>query len=561
MLRHWLIGRLLNAHDPLPGFTPHRPPYLGDLPLSGLSIRDADAVPMTFQDLEVGAPREHLVLTLPGERVELAPNDAANLFQRSFTDIETQLAVYRFSWLPLAYAAADPAWVDSLWRAFMAQFPEPDDSWAWHPYTAAERGINILDFARRRGLPGIRADSLGFLARHADAIAARLEYFGDHNTSNHLSNNGRGLYRIGLALGLPKAIEIGSRILLAEARRIFRPSGILREGSAHYHLLLTRNYLDAYLAAREHDRPEAASLAEIARSALAVLPFLSLGGGVPLIGDISPDCPPDFLKSLLGGTDRADGWVSLLTHEERLAIEALREPPDARRRERLARDGWIRFADGAWSGLWHVPPDGWAPMPGHGHQDIGAFELHWASTPLVIDPGRGAYGETGEASFFVSAAAHSGLTIDGQEPYPPNKPYYGEAFRRRIGGPPPGVRLEADGISISFSGYSRLRSVGEVERRFTISDRSVAIDDQIAGQGRHRVSRRLYTPWPADSSGGSATIYSPAGQFRIEAEMPLSVRAARRWVAYGTPAPAFLIEAAAEPQLPARLRLQLKRLD
>ena len=30
------------------------------------------------------------------------------------------------------------------------------------------------------------------MALHARAIAAQLEYFGEHNTSNHLANNGRG---------------------------------------------------------------------------------------------------------------------------------------------------------------------------------------------------------------------------------------------------------------------------------------------------------------------------------------------------------------------------------
>src|SRR5690606_15729932 len=137
---------------------------------------------------------------------------------------------------------ADPAWLTLLWQAWAERFGRPDDGWAWHPYSAAERVVNILDFAQRRGLPAPADHTAALLARHAPAIAERLEYFGEHHTSNHLSNNGRGLYRLGLALGLPAATEMGMRILLAEAERIFAPSGVLREGSSHYHLLLTRNY-------------------------------------------------------------------------------------------------------------------------------------------------------------------------------------------------------------------------------------------------------------------------------------------------------------------------------
>ena len=86
---------------------------------------------------------------------------------------------------------------------------------------------------------------------HAPAILGALEYFGDSYTSNHLANNGRGLFLLGLALGDAASADIGGRILLNEAKRIFLPSGVLREGSTHYHALLARNYAVAAEAARK----------------------------------------------------------------------------------------------------------------------------------------------------------------------------------------------------------------------------------------------------------------------------------------------------------------------
>ena len=111
------------------------------------------------------------------------------------------------------FDANTAAWVQALWDVWRGSFSRPGKDWAWHPYTAAERAINLLDLARTRGLPGPVDETVSLLAVHAAEIHRRLEYFGDHDTSNHLSNNGRALYRIGLALGLDWAARAGAEIL------------------------------------------------------------------------------------------------------------------------------------------------------------------------------------------------------------------------------------------------------------------------------------------------------------------------------------------------------------
>ncbi len=387
----------------------------------------------------------------------LEPGSAESLFERKFADLETLLAVHRFAWLPLLGAAADPGWVDALWRAWMARHATPDGSWAWHPYTAAERAVNILDYGRRIGLPGAREVTVALLARHAPVIAGRLEYFGEHNTSNHLSNNGRGLFRLGLDLGMPEYADLGGRVLLAEAARIFAPSGVLREGSSHYHLLLTRNYVDAWLAARACERPEAGALEDVARRSLEAVPCLVLPGGMPLVGDISPDCPPSHLAGLLPGGDLESGWCNLLPPDRRAALAALRASCRPVSPDRAASDGWTRFSAGPWSALWHTPPDGWPPMPGHGHQDMGGFELHHGPHRVLVDPGRGAYGGTGEAARYASSSVHNSLMVDGHDPYPTNRPYYDDVFRHRVAGTGPRIQRERDGVTVDHDGFASQR--------------------------------------------------------------------------------------------------------
>jgi len=202
------------------------------------------APPEPFLPLGAAGPTESLDLPLPGLRLRLEPG-ADDVFARDYADIETLLALHRFSWVPLAGGGeVTSSWVQALWDQWRRAFAKPDDGWAWHPYTAAERAVNLLDFADKKGLPEPVEETVSLLALHADAIFENLEYFGDHNTSNHLSNNGRGLYRLGLALGLAWAADAGARILEQEAARIFMASGVLREGSSHYHLLIARNYAD-----------------------------------------------------------------------------------------------------------------------------------------------------------------------------------------------------------------------------------------------------------------------------------------------------------------------------
>ena len=552
VLRRWLAARLIGRVAGEPPFTPHRPPYLTDLPPLVTETPSA-----SFVELPGDAPVGPIDLPLPGRRLHIEPGDAQTPFERTFDDTETLLALHRFAWLPLLGDHADPAWVNALWQAWRHRFGTPSEGWAWHPYTAAERAVNILDFARRQGLPGPRDHTLSVLAAHGPAIAERLEYFGDHHTSNHLANDGRGLYLLGLALGLERCADLGARILLEEARRIFSPSGILREGSSHYHLLLTRSYVSAWLAARAHGRPEAASLEYEARKTLAAVPALVLPGGMPLMGDVSPDCPPGFLMGLAGG-DPERGWTALLDDDARHALNTLRESSQPTVATDLVADGWLRADFGPWSGLWHAAPGGWSHMPGHGHQDCGGFEVHHADQPLFRDPGRGTYGEDGEAALYRSAETHNTLTLDGANPYPPNKPYYDEAFRRRIGGPPP-VLDSGDGrVTLTHHGFARLPGGGPVHRAWTFSPSGFHLVDRVEGSGRHRIVRRLLTTLPVELLPDGAIVRGNKDTFRLTADTPLASRAATCWQAYGEGIPATVIEAAVEADLPWEGRLTVE---
>lgn len=522
-LRRWLLERVLGHTKGPPPFTPHRPPYLAD---DALDL--GTPPPVSLAEAPQPQPHGPLALALPGAELVLEPGGEDLLFQDR-PDLETRLAVHRFAWLPLLGPPADPAWVARLFAGWTERHGRPDESWAWHPYTAAERAANLLDYSRFHPLP---PGAGALLAAHPPAIAARLEYFGGHYTGNHLANNGRGLYLTGLALGWERCAALGLAILLAEAGRLFGPSGILNEQSSHYHLLLTRNYLSCLLAARRHGRPEAAQLEAIASRGLAVLPHLALPGRLPLVGDISPDCPPEFLTGLLPGRGLEHGWGAWLSGEERVAVTALRDGVPVSDPDLLRTEGWLRGDFGPWSGLWHASQQGWPAMPGHAHQDLGAAELHWRGQAVFIDPGRGAYGETGEAALYRSAAVHGLLQVDDADPYPPNRPYYSADFRRRLGGAAPCLTKEGQAVELSHQGF-RAQGISMARRSWIFAGDRLDIRDSLEGRGRRRITRRLVTPFPARLEDRGVMISTPAGQLLVSADGPLSLERMAHWTAYG----------------------------
>ncbi|CCG42535.1 heparinase II/III domain-containing protein [Magnetospirillum molischianum] len=540
ILRRWVGARLLRRTPGEPAFAAHRPPILGES-WAGLPPEPPQS---SFPPLPPGLPDRPIRLHLPGTEIGLAPEDAATLFDRSFADPEIGRCLHHFGWVPLMESGDDPRWVGTIWTAWCRRFGTPDSSPAWCADAAADRAATLLTFARVHGMPGPAADTLEVLAAHGPAIATRLDYFGQRRTTSRLFNNGRGLYRLGLELGLPTATDAGARLILSEAERIFRPSGLLNEGSSHYHLLLTRALADVWLAATAHGRPEAAPLETRLRAAAGQVAHLYLPGGLPLIGRIAPDAPPSHLACLRPGGDRNSGWMATLPRPERDRLGALLDSlfpgpsPIA--------DGWLSARFGLWSGLWHATPEGWCSLSGNGHQDCGGFELHHDSEALLIDLGSGP-----EVGSDATAPAHNAVTIDGADPYPPNRPFYAPAFRDKIAGPAV-LALDEAGVALAHHGFRRLRHVGMAERRWVFSGDRVEIRDRIDGRDRHTVIRRLYTPCAVERAERGVILTTASGRrFHLSAgDAPLLPSPCRRWLAYGESAPATGLVLSLFPQLP-----------
>ena len=310
------------------------------------------------------------------------------------------------------------------------------------------------------------------------------------------------------------ALQKGNEELVAQALRqalsaeaAIAPSGITREGSSGRQAQLAAYYAAAWLAARRRGRPEQWRLAALARSVQAALTAITLPGGLPRIGDMPEDTPPE------------------IADEDKPALEELQRQARLHDLEALRQDGWLRLDAGPWSGLWHCPADGWPMNHGLAHQDLGAGELHFKGVPLFIDPGM-APAERGLDPLYRSAAMHGGISLLGRDPYPFDRPLYDAAFRHDIAGPAPLLRGTGDGVQVAFDGYARLGGHRRVERHWRFEGSSLRIDDLVLGTGRPRIERRLITPWPAIQAEGGILLHKGDHRLILSAELPASLHMA-----------------------------------
>ena len=343
--------------------------------------------------------------------------------------------------------------------------------------------------------------------------------------------------------------------MVAEAGRIFGRSGVLREGSTHYHLLVTRNYIDAWLDACAGGLEQTDILGEIAERAVAALHGLCLPGGVPLIGDISPDVSPEFLRRMTGAGD-LDAWpVNLLAGRRQDAISML-ERVSPVSPDRLADDGWHRFGGNQWHALCFVPPDGWPPMPGHGHHDLGSFELHDGERPVIVDPGRGSYDDMN----YASAQMHNYLTIDDAGPTAVNRPYYSADYRSRVIGATPSMSRTRTGGILTNEGFGRLRGVGKAVREWRFLEDRLEILDRVEGHGKHRVRRRFHTSADSRKADTGAMLEFEGAVYSLSSDCGPIVTESARFAEYGRDLPGYQIMFDQTVPLPFESRTIIARL-
>ena len=360
-------------------------------------------------------------------------------WQNNFADIEDLFALHRWGWL-LRLLVEFPsqsfyAWAQKELASWLDQFSNKKDGPVWEAYSVSERIVNgILFFCS-----GAEYLDQDFRERFTLAIAEQsqflknyLEYRGEEKTNNHFLNNARALYFAGQFLRNEDLSESGRLIFINELPKMLTTTGFLREESSHYHFLLTRSVLEVWWLAREtKDHDFAAGIKPWAIKMLDCCHFFLVQNSrgdfsIPLIGDISPDFPPDWLLAVPFSKIAADlaiaegrviaekenhgGNWSRLFGKSLFIADSKRAP-----QEFYAADGWLRLNSGELTVFWPIKPDG--TINYHGHNDLNSFCLYYKGDPILIDPGRYDFQKTVDGRYGRQARAHNVLLVDGQEQY------------------------------------------------------------------------------------------------------------------------------------------------
>lgn len=493
LLRPWTAERRRSAAAGL-----SRPPYLARASNSPVSITWPGVLPLLPWG-GPGAATGSFDLRLAAATLGVADLRALP-WTATFKDPEDTSALHRFAWLlpwvlEQSRLRADPDAAAALVSAAMRSWIDHSGSQlfgpAWQSYTVAERLVNWTVAALALARPiledaDVRASMLGQLAYLAD----HLEYHGEALTGNHLSNDGRGLYVAGIVANDGPSVALGRAILLEEQRRLCEEPWFVREGSSHYQFLITRNYLEAlWFADRigDHDlvrtlEPAVMNMVEGCRF------FLIRGEGgwqIPLFGDISPDCSPEWLLGVACGAHPVLG-----------AVEGVWE--DSAPRPVASRE-WGRVEAHAWTLFAHVNPSG---MPRHhAHQDTGAFVAYYDGHPVMIDAGRSSYCDTPEGRFGRDWGAHSTCVVDGMNPAPNWHWAYSEREAAVLTGNLPVLATGASAMTVTHGGFGRRNGIGDHRRVAEIRDNTLVLAETIEGQGRHRIDLVLHVPAPPVEPG------------------------------------------------------------
>ncbi|MEW6282510.1 MAG: heparinase II/III family protein [Candidatus Eremiobacterota bacterium] len=469
-----------------------------------------------------------------------------------FGDFELTVSLHRWNWLLTGLTEETPSrlrsWGLGLMRDWLRTMGRPSAGLAWDSYTTGERISNAILFLALTGeqprtfplVPDDLAWAVGEMARH---LVGRLEYQGPDWSGNHVLNNARALCFAGLVLGDPAYTDLALAMLSRDLPRLVTRDGFLREGSSHYHFLVTRWLLEVLWVAEAGAGGEIGRVVRPFAAAMVqrcwFFPVFQRGGDdwvMPLIGDVSPDFTWRWLLDLpwssmarrlyapepLPPRPCAAGWGALMDRlGEPAACGAARAPSRSRRFEAFFESGWYRLEWDGMTAFWHAEPAGAPAFVSHGHCDIGSFCLYWNGMEILVDPGRLNYREDDLlGTYGISARAHNSLLIDGFEPFIyRHRGRYPDLYRTGTVQVSWVQEDEEFRLSVQHTGFSRLHGDRIVfYRTFKVRRACFAIEDRIEGEASHAITTSFH--WAPrivlleEGRGGRFGVQSEAGSFR-----------------------------------------------
>jgi hypothetical protein len=371
-------------------------------------------------------------LCIPGMRIQYL---GAVTWTQDFVDGEQKDGLHRWTWLLRGISdSADRLNRTlglSIMRSWLSLCFDREDL-RTDAYSNAERIANGAIFLRLTGDGTIPEDMRKAFEHMALMLTDCLEYFPGHRTGNHAFNNARGIFIAGAVAENRKMVEIANEIFRERLPVLVTKDGFLREASSHYHFLFTRWALEVWWFAVAYEEKETQNIIGVYLPKLVERCWFFLVRSeetgtfdFPLIGDISPDCPPDWLISLPWSSvatahykppempnfnPKQQGWASLFGFSEghsRVYDHTTAVFPDS---------GWYRLSHGSLLVYCFAESMNGTLRADHKHNDLCSFVCFYGGERSIIDCGRLDYTPSIHGRYGKSVYAHNSITLDGISP-------------------------------------------------------------------------------------------------------------------------------------------------
>lgn len=316
--------------------------------------------------------------------------------------------------------------------------------------------------------------------------------------------------------GAAEWLEFTRHEMAANLRSDLRADGVHIEQSTDYHHIVLRNALAARLATEANGIEMGAGFDESLRRALEFALFVHRPDG--MIPSLSDGDSGSFLGLLELGYrlygDPRYRWVASKGRSGAAPAERLKAFPAGG--YYILRSGWgerERFEDERFL-VFDCGPLG---EGNHGHLDLLSFELYAYGRPLVVDPGRYTYDESGDINWrvlFRGTSWHNTVTVDGR-----NQTRY-EFHKRKfkIRGPQPEYGIEEfvsrDGQD-AVCGWARSAEYDVLHRREIrmVNGTHFEVRDRLESATPHHYDLWFHLSAEAE---GRISISRRDGSWRIE---------------------------------------------
>lgn len=347
------------------------------------------------------------------------------LEETDFKDEEVINSLHRCYWFFYDYNKFDKIIIsdlNNLIKAWIFENQLQYNDVAWHPYTSTERVMSYcISFLLKEPFSKLKENVVNdnvIRSLFNNTIINNLkslEYYPSGISYNHVVNNLRGVLLSAILLDDEKLKMETFKQLILELNLILDDDGILREGSSHYHLIITRWILEIECFLFASCEIELVSILKIyTTKMLKGVTFFISGlstNNMPLFGDISPDLEPEWIleyfKELLNPYSGSKTYATMLKSKFDIGQYILNES------NTLTLSNYTKISKGDWIVFIKHQFSKGEFFPNHSHDDNFNIIVYFKGEQLIIDPGRDSYILPPTKNVFCSSDSHNIRAING----------------------------------------------------------------------------------------------------------------------------------------------------